>query len=376
MSGLRKVCVLVLALSGLAGCQDEARILLESETVSLASGSVPPKVHNIFVATSRKKLPDGINFAEDRGDDVSYGRYRISVPPNHKPGAIEWPTRSSSVSEHFATIGAEGFGGKAEFISQLNATVAQQPANHKEAAVFIHGFNTNFVEGLYRFAQMVHDFDMKGIPVHFSWPSLGKPRGYVYDRDSTQIARDALEETFDAISRSDVQGLTIVAHSMGGLLTVETLRQMAITGNSAFRKKLNGIILISPDIDPDLFRAQVSRIEPLPKPFVIFVSSKDKALRLSATITGQAERVGSLHSAEQLEGLDITLIDVTNVEGGDSLGHMTAATSPEMIRLVSEFKQGGQQGAALWRKPKTRLFGGAGSARAGSSRRIVLAPGI
>jgi esterase/lipase superfamily enzyme len=41
--------------------------------------------------------------------------------------------------------------------------------------VFVHGFNTNFDEGVYRVAQIVHDSEMNAAPVLFNWPSRGRP---------------------------------------------------------------------------------------------------------------------------------------------------------------------------------------------------------
>jgi esterase/lipase superfamily enzyme len=198
--------------------------------------------------------------------------------------------------------------------------------------LFVHGYNVDNAEAVYRLAQIAHDYDAEQPVIAFSWPSAGNPRGYAYDRDSVVYSRDMLEALLVALSaRRDV---LIVAHSMGSQLTMETLRQMAIGDNGAVLKRLSGVALISPDIDEDVFRRQASRIVPFPQPFLIAVSARDRVLNLAAFLTGKPSRLGSIDDPARLSGLPVRVVDLTGVAGGDRGGHLTAFTAPAAIRLL------------------------------------------
>lgn len=373
VSRFSKTTFLLLTLVVLAGCETGPNILLMNDAPAMSVKSISGALHRIFVATNRNRQLDGVNFGENRSRKVSYARYTVSVPRVHSPGKIEWPSNAHDFSTAFTTTEITGINGPSQLTTSVNQQLSQLPIGNREAVVFTHGFNTNFAEGLYRFTQIVHDFKLLGIALHYSWPSAGKPHSYIYDQDSVNTARDGLEETLNGLARSNVSGITVVGHSMGGYLIVETLRQMSIKGSPVFQKKLRGVVLLSPDIDAEVFRTQLHRIKPLPKPFIIFVSNRDKALKLSAKLTGKTQRLGSLTNAGQLKGLDVTLIDISNFEGGDSLNHSTTATSPALIKLISGLTRSGRNPAKLENSSKAvALMNNA--MLAGNTRRIVLDP--
>lgn len=53
------------------------------------------------------------------------------------------------------------------------------------ALVYVHGFATSFEEALFRLAQIEYDTKFNGIPIAFSWPSMGQvsQHAYFYDQD-------------------------------------------------------------------------------------------------------------------------------------------------------------------------------------------------
>ncbi|TNF64244.1 MAG: alpha/beta hydrolase, partial [Rhodobacteraceae bacterium] len=103
--------------------------------------------------------------------------------------------------------------------------------------------------------------------------------------------------------------------------------------------RISGVILMSPDIDLDVFRAQARAIGPLPQPFVIFVSRRDRALALSARLTGQRERLGNIGTPEAVAEFDVTLVDVSAFAGGGGLNHFAVGNSPELIRLLNRLPE-------------------------------------
>jgi esterase/lipase superfamily enzyme len=221
-----------------------------------------------------------------------------------------------------------------DFRADLQRNLA---ANGYEAVIFVHGYNNNFAEGVYRVAQFSHDLEIPGAVVHYAWPSAAKPLGYVYDRDSALFARDGLERLIDEVSEAGARRILLVAHSMGSGLAMEALRQAAIRGDQAALGSIAGVILISPDVDVDVFRSQVSAIGVLPQPFLIFGSDRDRLLGLSARLTGQRERLGSLSDVSRVADLKVTFMDVGEFASGD--GHFTLGDSPALIRLIENIGQ-------------------------------------
>jgi len=292
-------------------------------------------VTRVFAATNRNQTEGTVDFGSGRTSNTSFAQYDISIPLTHEPGKVEWSSGKPNPQKDIVIADARVLS-KAEFSNALNVVVGKKGKRSGEAVVFVHGYNTNFAEGLYRFAQMAHDFNAGDVRVYFSWPSSGNVRGYVRDRDSVELARDNLQALLEDLSRSNVQEIVLVGHSLGNLSVMETLRQMAIEGKINLRGKLSGVALISPDIDVDLFRGQVERIGKLPQPFLVFVNENDKPLRLSSFLTQRESRLGMTSNLTELANLDITIINVTDISddtGGSK--HFTPATSPLIISFLS-----------------------------------------
>ena len=95
---------------------------------------------------------------------------------------------------------------------------------------------------------------------------------------------------------------------------------------------LAGVVLISPDIDIDVFRAQARAIPKLPQPFVVFTSERDRILRLSARLSGQTDRLGTLTDVTRVADLPITFLDVAAFNRGS--GHFNVGNSPALLRLL------------------------------------------
>jgi esterase/lipase superfamily enzyme len=81
-------------------------------------------------------------------------------------------------------------------------------------------------------------------------------------------------------------------------------------------------------------RAQAVRIGKLPQPFLIFTSKRDKALALSARLTGQRDRVGNLASPDAVADLSVTLIDTTAFSVG--AGHFNVGNSAVLLSILGK----------------------------------------
>lgn len=316
---LRKVLI-VLALAGCAGRGD-----FTLAPAGLAGGTP----ETIFVGTTRMKDEKGYAFG--RSGEPSFLRYDIAIPPDREPGTVNWPpkTRKPDGKRDFLTLDQRDFASADDFSSGLRA--AMRLRGQSDAVVYVHGFNNTMAEGVYRVAQMHHDLEVPGVAVHYAWPSRGSALGYVYDRDSVLFGRSGLVSLLDEVEDAGAKDIVIVAHSMGAFLTMESLRQMVLRGGPDALDHIKGVVLISPDLDLDVFRSQARDIGKLPEPFVIFGSSRDRILNISATLSGTGERLGSIDSVAEIADLNVIYLDTAAYSTGT--GHLNLGESPALLKL-------------------------------------------
>ncbi|WP_321504999.1 alpha/beta hydrolase [Breoghania sp.] len=278
--------------------------------------------HKIIIATTRQRATvSGTYFTNERADELDFATATVSVPPAHKPGQIEWPSVPPGDPATDFTLRSAGYlKDRTAFRAEMRKELAKRKPGNRRAFLFVHGYNTRFPEALYRFTQVVDDAQVPSVPVLFTWASGGAVTDYVYDINSAQIARDALEQTLRDLAASGAERIDILAHSMGTYLLLETLRQISISPHGFSRDRFGTIALAAPDIDIDLFKQQLQRTGRPEKPFLILVSRDDRALRASSLISGGKQRVGRYENPEELAELGAIVIDLTDLEG-DSANH-------------------------------------------------------
>lgn len=326
---MNRFLILFLVGSLAAGCASRGSLAVDP--ASKGSG----QTERVFVGSTRApyvKPDDG--YSGRRTEIMHFARLDVSVPPERKRGRLRSPnegTRPNPRTQFFATD-MQTYPGDAAFRADLRRAILGQPGDKREAVIFVHGYNTRFHDGVYRAAQLGHDFRLTAALVHFSWASRGDLMGYAYDHDSATIARDGLEKLLVEVEAAGARTIVIVAHSLGTEVTMEALRQIAIARNRGVMSKIDGVILVSPDIDIDVFRAQAKKIGKLPEPFVIFTSRKDRALGLSGDLTGQRQRLGNIKDVDRLADLKVTLVDTTAFSTGT--GHFNPGDSPALIAML------------------------------------------
>jgi esterase/lipase superfamily enzyme len=321
----------------LGGCAGHARgVMAPVLTTSATGGS---KV-DMLVVTSRVPSDDPATlFTGERSPRPYLNEITVSIPSDkyRKAGSVQWPKRLPPNPEtEFAVTN----------VRQLNSVEEgrswfRQHTVGGHALVFVHGFNNRYEDSVFRFAQIVHDSGAQVAPILFTWPSRASVFDYNYDKESTNYSRVAFEQTLRTLAKDpDVKDITVMAHSMGTWLAVESLRQMAIR-DGRVAAKIDNVILASPDIDVDVFARQWTEMGEKRPQFTIFVSQDDRALAASRFISGDVQRLGAINPADepyrtQLEKAGITVIDLTKVKSGDRLNHGKFAESPQVVQLIGQ----------------------------------------
>lgn len=311
-----------------AACAQRGSITIDPQAVAV--GAVVP----IFIGTTRTYEPESQTYSSKRSETLSFARYDVSVPPDREIGDIGFVPRGRGPNPavDFLTTGTVQLSDGGAFRRGLSDALRARQPGDRDAIIFVHGFNNTFAEGLYRLAQLSHDLDLPGVPVHYSWPSRGAALGYVADRDSALFARDGLETLIEETEASGAENVVLIAHSMGASLLMESLRQLAIRGKTRTLSRIGGVILISPDIDVDVFRTQARTMGELPQPFLIFGSDRDRLLNLSARLTAEPERLGNLTDISRLADLEVTYLQSGAFSEG--AGHFDLGNNPELIGLI------------------------------------------
>jgi esterase/lipase superfamily enzyme len=310
------------------------------ELLTPTEASVPgARVVTVYVATTRKRqMADGNVFTDGRSHELNYAVFRISIPPEHRPGNIEWPTATPDPAQSFVTVHQEVLDKRA---FEQAVAARSGPGAPPKAGVFVHGFNTNFQEALFRLAQMTADADVGGVPILFAWPSEAKLTGYVADKDAVTASRDQLAEVLTMLARdSGGPDATVIAHSMGAWLTVEAVRQLRLAHKDAVVNHLR-IVLAAPDIDVDVFRTQMAVIGPLSPPMTVLVSRDDIALSVSSFIAHERPRLGMIdvddpRVQEAAARAKLEIVDVSSVKSPDRLHHDRFASLAALYPRLTE----------------------------------------
>jgi esterase/lipase superfamily enzyme len=322
-------CLTLPALAGLAACAARGAL------VEAPEGTVPAYRQTVIVSTARAPADSPAFFSGERAMPPHFAEFVVSVPPDRPSGTVTFPGRGQpDPSRDFLLVEARRLPDIAAFRAAINAALADDPDTADEAVLFVHGFNVNFAEGVMRQAQMQHDFDRHDAAVLFSWPSAGSAFKYIQDRESALFARTALEQTIAALAASNARQFNLVAHSMGAFLLMDTFAAMSRLGYDEAIAKINAVILLSPDIEVDVFRMQAEPVLARGVPILIFASRRDEALALSAWIRGERDRLGSVRSAAELGGLPVTVYDITDLRAGDPFDHFAVADSPALLDLL------------------------------------------
>lgn len=327
---LKHVIMFVFILHLASGCAGNRAVTgLESAT---PESKFPQTVVPLLVTTVREPTDEAnIAYSGTRSTRLNFSEVDVRIPATHRPGSVDTSSSRPEVTRHFTAFNYKPLQDSSAFVGELNRRIANSSVAKSEAFIFVHGYNNNFAESLFRNAQIVHDYQIGGVPIHFSWASAASFTRYLYDRDSAIIARKGLAQTLELVTKTKANGIVLVGHSMGAVVIMEALRTLSLEKREDVLKSIKGVMLAAPDLDPDLFRSQIEDINPLPQPFTIVVSRRDRALDISRRLAGGEPRIGSGHDIAFLQKKNVQVLDISQVDSG---GHSVFASSSTLIKLL------------------------------------------
>src|SRR5581483_6551268 len=191
----------------------------------------------VFYATDRAATgsdrPEEF-FGGDRGA-LSFGTVEVTVPREHKPGAIEAPSLlklewSANADRHFVVSRIETMDEDALF-ADMRSTLAEHKSD--SAFVFIHGYNVSFADAAKRTAQIAYDLNFDGAPILYSWPSRANGLSYIADEAAVRLSGRHLIGFLEALTaEKGIKHLYLIAHSMGNRALLDALELIATRRNA------------------------------------------------------------------------------------------------------------------------------------------------
>jgi esterase/lipase superfamily enzyme len=271
------------------------------------------------VATTRLPVGEPLRrpwFGSQRSPDLIFAEARLTPPSSSLLGSGNWS---------IAGVEALDRSGAAQAFAQA--------ALGRDLLLYVHGYRESFETAAASTVELSQGIRFPGATGLFTWPSAASTFSYVADRESAMWSRDAFEDLLAAMARTPSGGrIHIVAHSMGTLLTLETLRMLRGSGGESAMERIGAVVLAAPDIDIDLFARGLERLGPDARKITVISSTNDRALAVSSRLAGGIIRAGAA-DRERLEALGVRVADASEF-GGGIINHDLFLSNPEVQQVV------------------------------------------
>jgi esterase/lipase superfamily enzyme len=260
----------------------------------------------LLVATTRKPVNGGRAkpwFGPERASTMTLARVKL-VPPND--GRLS-----------LASVGLDDW--RLDAVEPVSGDVSEflaQTGSGGDLLIYVHGFKQTFEKSALDAAHLSDGISFRGRTMLFSWPSKAGLFDYAYDRDSATWSRDDFERMLHSVVTAPGVGrIHIVAHSMGTMLALESLRQLHAQYGDGVADRIGAVVFAAPDIDMDVFSAAINPIGPLARKITVITATNDRALALSGQMAGGMTRVGAAEKAA-IERLGVRVIDASQAGWG------------------------------------------------------------
>lgn len=321
--------------------------------------SEPWDVVPVFYGTdrAREQLAGATSYGSERARRLELGRALVTVPKAHQLPNIERPwayrlpftqivlhSEPEDPRRHFTLKDVRALT-KEEFLQLVRERLNGSSSYKDHALVFVHGFNTSFEYALYRTAQIAYDIKFDGVPLLYSWPSMGglSLQDYPHDRESSGQAEPYLRDFLELVVRdTGAKSVSIIAHSMGNQLLLPALRDLRQSAPADV--SISQVILAAPDVDRDTFENLAHELAGVSRGVTMLAASNDLALDISRRFWGGVPRAGDVPPggpivAEGIDTIDITAVS-TNVF---ALNHSGYADTNALLSDIQLLIQTGER---------------------------------
>jgi esterase/lipase superfamily enzyme len=277
----------------------------------------------LLVATTRKRVNGGRAkpwFGPERASTMTVARAKL-VPPDDGRFTL-------------AAVGLDDWRlNEVEPVSGEVSDLLAQAGGGPDVLIYVHGFNQTFETAALDATHLSDGIKFRGQTMVFSWPSKAGLFDYAYDRESAMWSRDDFERVLRSIVTTLGAGrVHIVAHSMGTMLTLESLRQLHARYGDTVADRIGAVVFAAPDIDMDVFSSAINRIGLLASKITVITATNDRALALSGQIAGGMTRVGAAEKAA-IERLGVRVIDASEA-GWGIINHDLFLSNAEVRRVI------------------------------------------
>jgi esterase/lipase superfamily enzyme len=295
----------------------------------------------VFFATNRKHDPDAksVEFGTESEANLTLGSGSLSIlkeDDSTKLAAHAAAPKKSADQESITDVARLSMPqldvlDEEAFIKAARQQLQSSRAFKNQILLFVHGYNVDFDNALRRAGQIAYDLNFDGPTFLFSWPSRESYFGYLFDRESVDVAIDKLKGFLQhVIIPLNADKVHVVAHSMGNQIVLKALSDLSELDPSR-RPVIGEVVDAAPDVAPDAFGQFAAKIQAGGGNLTVYASAADKALWLSKLVWDRP-RVGYItgDGPELIKGVD--MIDITSA--GMSLfatNHDVYASSPIVV---------------------------------------------
>ncbi|MCZ6734038.1 MAG: alpha/beta hydrolase [Gammaproteobacteria bacterium] len=226
--------------------------------------------------------------------------------------------------------GSDGFGkkGKAAFesvlLEELRRLKAEQDISTPKVGLYLHGYNNDWQESIDEVVDLHNALTTAmgyaPVLVGFSWPSSGKTKKYLADREEVRDSVPAfvrfLRDTHKFLVANERECFATsycIAHSMGNYLLRKGMEYLSDhLGTPVGRAMFNETVMLAPDLaSKDIEQdGKGSYIADFSRRVHVYYSKSDRALKVSSAKRFGGNRLGR-HGADDYTNLpaNVAIID-------------------------------------------------------------------
>ncbi len=320
----------------------------------------------VFYATDRRPAGEDDNepfYTKDRGHSLRLGKATVRIGDEK----MDWPdiqnqsfskvrdgklwVQVKEVREFGKLLSTQNWYGpepetqkphepSIRFAEEINEKLHY--SKQKDIFIFVHGYRMVFEYPVLVASEFWHYLGYDGVFLAYAWPSTPKFFAYMSDVETAELSTRNFRLLLTYLSqKTNVRRIHIMCFSAGSRVVSRALKELRLINygepeDSLHRRlKIGQLIFTGADMDLEIFKAyHADGINDVPEQTTIYISEKDKSLKMAETIFGRTRlgTVGGLSQSDMdylAKRTDISFIDVSYAKDSDAeRGHDYFRRSP------------------------------------------------